>query len=1109
MQSIIRLTLNVDRTRSPNIANDQVNNGVTVHEHTADVTQVLLESLAFKRMDSRLQNIRAAHKRTCMWLFEQPQYKDWRDGTKITEHHGFLWIKGKPGCGKSTIMKIALARSKKERPYEITLSYFFNARAPDLLEKSSLGMYRSLVHQLLTTIPELQKDFTRTFLRKVGGGEVDEWTIVELQNFMLSIMDRIQGQSLSLYIDALDEGEENDVRSMITFLEELGDVSVSNTVSINICLSSRHYPHINIRNGLSLIMESQQGHDQDIVKYVRNQLSGDNGPKHETLMLDICQKASGVFLWVVLVVPMLNILYDQGHESAMRRRLQDIPTELDGLFAEILGRNAETRDKSVLLLQWVLFSFRPLSPIELYLAVESGTVSPDEMEVEQPSQAKANRYILNYSKGLTELSKSQPPTILFIHETIRGFLLHNNGLSILQPELGANLAGISHDQLSRCCIQFLQRGQLDLEEAQRGYFFENQSKRDEGVKNARTQLPFLEYAVNHVFKHANDAQGQGISQGSFLESLKATPEDLERWVWARNRFERYKIREYTSRVTLLYIFSETNQEELVKSILQNPIDWDSTGERYGSALQAACANGHDRIACLLIKAGVDINVSGGEHEHAFAAAVFKKHDTVVQLLHQEGVVIPQHLLTKCLFSAVRTGSTQTIATLLDMGAEINSPNSQGKVPLLRAVEKGFIKPIELLLDRGASLEYCTGRFMQNLDAAIEHGHTQVLQLLLRRKVKLDVDNMLITASKTNHSVIVQLLLDNGAEVNASGGAALCNAIKKGNMETIQLLLSNGANVKASGSAPLRAAAEMGNLQLVEVLLDNGADVNVQCGQALCIAAERDKWEIVQLLVENGADVNVQGGKALRTAAERDKSEIVQLLVENGADVNVQCGQALCIAAERDKWEIVQLLVENGADVNVQDGAALSIAVRMDHKPIVQFLLGRGASVDAWKKLGRSALVEASTNGNIEMIHLLLDNGANVNAQGGYFGNALQAASKQGHLMAVQLLLRRNADPNAQDGINDNALQVASANGHLEVIRELLANGANVNAQGEYWVTALQAASDRASVDVIQLLLDNGADVNYRAGCYGNALRAARCRGREDVVQLLLKHGAKE
>ena len=565
MQGILRLTIDSDSTRSPDTANIQTNDVITNREQVANVVEVLLKSLAFKRMDSRLQNIRIAHTRTCMWLFDQPQYKDWRDRTKIMEHHGFLWIKGKPGCGKSTIMKTALARLKKERSNEITLSYFFNAQAPDHLEKSSVGMYRSLVHQLLIAAPKFQKDFATLFLRKVSGGEVDEWTINELQTFILSVIGNPQAPLLNLFIDALDEGEGGYVCDIIAFFEELGDASMFSATSVNICLSSRHYPHISIRSGFSLIIENQQGHDQDIIKCIRNKLSGDGGPHHEMLIADICQKASGVFLWVVLVIPMLNALYDQGCESAMQQRLQDFPTVLDGLFAEILSREIDTKDRTVLLLQWVLFSFRPLSPIELYLAVESGTVPPNEITTERPSQI-IDKSIFNCSKGLIKLSKSQPPTILFVHETVRSFLLQYSGISILQPELGVNLVGFSHDQLKRCCMQFFKKaGHPEFDKRPETL---KQHHVNEEVKVARDQFPFLEYTANHVFQHANVAEGHGVSQKQFLESFTSSSEELKRWAGCKNLFQHSSARRYTLEISLDSILLDYGLLNLIKAEIE-------------------------------------------------------------------------------------------------------------------------------------------------------------------------------------------------------------------------------------------------------------------------------------------------------------------------------------------------------------------------------------------------------------------------------------------------------------------------------------------------------------------------------------------------------------
>lgn len=67
----------------------------------------LIEALEFDEMDDRLTTIGAALADTCKWFFDKREYKAWRDPEAFHEHNGFLWIKGKPGTGKSTLMKCA------------------------------------------------------------------------------------------------------------------------------------------------------------------------------------------------------------------------------------------------------------------------------------------------------------------------------------------------------------------------------------------------------------------------------------------------------------------------------------------------------------------------------------------------------------------------------------------------------------------------------------------------------------------------------------------------------------------------------------------------------------------------------------------------------------------------------------------------------------------------------------------------------------------------------------------------------------------------------------------------------------------------------------------
>lgn len=78
-----------------------------------DIFKELRDSLLFDRWEDRIRNVTKPLPRTCGWLFEHEHFKSWTDPHMLDEHHGFLWIKGHPGCGKSTIMKHAVEWVRK------------------------------------------------------------------------------------------------------------------------------------------------------------------------------------------------------------------------------------------------------------------------------------------------------------------------------------------------------------------------------------------------------------------------------------------------------------------------------------------------------------------------------------------------------------------------------------------------------------------------------------------------------------------------------------------------------------------------------------------------------------------------------------------------------------------------------------------------------------------------------------------------------------------------------------------------------------------------------------------------------------------------------------
>lgn len=174
--------------------------------------------------------------------------------------------------------------------HDATADFFFNARG-DHLEKTALGLFSSLVHQLLKRIPSLFHQFLPKFRNKRElHGKTCDWHLRELQDFFSSIVARSE-KKIFVFIDALDECDECQAQDLVEFLR----CSISSGSALKICLSSRHYPHISIINCLKINVEHQNG--PDIKTYVGAKLHPRN-PDEQGLDLEknIVQKASGVFM---------------------------------------------------------------------------------------------------------------------------------------------------------------------------------------------------------------------------------------------------------------------------------------------------------------------------------------------------------------------------------------------------------------------------------------------------------------------------------------------------------------------------------------------------------------------------------------------------------------------------------------------------------------------------------------------------------------------------------------------------------------------------------------------------------------------------------------------
>jgi ankyrin repeat protein len=935
-----------------------------------------MNSLAFEQIDARKLIIKAAHSKTCRWFLKHPHYLSWIDRQQISQHHGFLWIRGKPGAGKSTIMKFIYLESKrKDRKHQsLTASFFFNARG-EVLEKTVSGMYRSLLLQLFHGFPDLEcvLDDPELLPRNQSGCP----PLNALKELLRAAVAKLGQRSLRCFIDALDECDEQQVMDLVEYFEDLAEQCTEDNVDLRICFSSRHYPYIDIKFGIRIILEEQVGHASDLESYIKSNLR----IKDKTLLAELQEKmlykAAGVFLWVVLVVDIMNKENCRGR-LAMRRRLEQVPSGLSDLFKDLLKRDNSNMEELQLSVLWILLSQRPLKPDEYYHAIWSGLylegladLDIPEVDTEDSEDCFA-RCVISSSKGLAEITKVKQPRVQFIHESVRDFLIKDKGLQELWPELGPDWESIGHERLKMCCYSYFE------------FFMDNELFTDVAFNHSGPTgieaYPFLQYASQSVLHHSNLAANTA-DQKPFLKSFR-----LIEWRGVVNGFEKFGVRKYSPDPELLYILADRGCSSLIRSILKNDeIQIPSDTGRYVYPLIAAMAKGDKAsvVALLHLPSAIyeGMDITEGLMSNIYASGYFR---TPLSWACENGHFGIARVLVE--------RDNQPI----DVGRSVPSP-------LMLASKNGHINIAKWLIDHGADIHQ-----------------------------KHKKESAICLASRNGHAEVVELLLDAGADISTSGvsdTSIISLAAEKGHAKVLKLLLERKANVDTKNHlerTPLHFAAKQeGSRAAMEVLLSCGADIDPRDAKGrtpLIVAAGHASLDEIEFLIRQGADVTAQdamGKTCLHEAMGNAKAapEIVRLLLENGAKADARDGIGqTCLHALVGQGvityytDLIQLVTDHGTEINAHDNAGntpLHLITRVGTlKAMSKFSDQPGLDLNARNHLGKTPLHVAASlyvkrTGELD---ILIGKGADINALDNESRTPLDDATEKGYEPSIQLLI---------------------------------------------------------------------------------------------------------
>jgi ankyrin repeat protein len=175
---------------------------------------------------------------------------------------------------------------------------------------------------------------------------------------------------------------------------------------------------------------------------------------------------------------------------------------------------------------------------------------------------------------------------------------------------------------------------------------------------------------------------------------------------------------------------------------------------------------------------------------------------------------------------------------------------------------------------------------------------RLIRLLFRFSApRVPATSSLEQAASEGHAETVKTLIAQGRDINARnirGQTLLHLAVKQGNSDVVQLLLENGAEVDAvetdSGCTSLHYAVSLRHVDLCESLIRYGANTDAQTARLetpLHLAISRGHPEVVALLLKYHARLDIRdknGVTPLQQAEKFKNREIITLIKQYLSEV---------------------------------------------------------------------------------------------------------------------------------------------------------------------------------------------------------------------------------
>lgn len=603
------------------------------------------------------------------------------------------------------------------------------------------------------------------------------------------------------------------------------------------------------------------------------------------------------------------------------------------------------------------------------------------------------------------------------------------------------------------------------------------------------------------------------------------------------------------------------------------------------ALRLAASGGHTEVVCYLCDHGANITACVGNAK--IACCIDNSADVIPELL------INKENASKmsAFWHAVVNNRVDTLRFLLN---RTKVRWGELDILLLEASERGFLQMVRILVEYGASVSAyenaavviaCKNNnselllLLKRLGVdihtrnempfweAVHGGFVEIAHILLENHGDLNAktfDRFLKEAVNENHSDIIRLFAEHGADIRYDDDRYLKTASANGNTSTVRTLLNLGAEIHTKNDYPLRIAAYHGHTETIELLLEYEAEIHAKNDSAMKLAAAKGHIDVVYLLNANGADVRSEKNFALRTARRHRHEKIVLILSLYAAEtksinqeiydavckgdigkvrrlLDSECldlrsfsehiyGKLLLIAVANRDVSILKCLINNFHFFSIEEKVPMNVDV------CKLFLYSAYTTSDEYKKLMPYCLCEGSCNtminlkkahcysydDEIETFNIVFRNFIEnllilpPSKRDGLFNECMTRALTSGKYWISDLICERIQSFGPDIGkilgldikkICNGVMKHIAARGDLSIIKKLVEKGADVHDDDE---SPLRYAAVNMHEETMDYLMQQGATLKVISPAIHREnmkmLRAYKNMYGGYIIKYLLKSG---